>query len=509
MAAAALSRREVNRIILTRPAVEAGERLGFLPGDLMAKIDPYLRPLFDALHDMLDPEKVSAHLEKGVIEVAPLAFMRGRTLNDSFVILDEAQNTSPEQMKMFLTRLGFDSKMVITGDITQIDLPREQQSGLVVVGDILDDIDGVDFVRFGGADVVRHRLVQRIVEAYGEHAEQPAPELRPADRARRARSAPCSRSRSSGASGRPRSPGARGRAPRRASRSRRRASTRATWRSSSSTPERIAELNGEHRGKDGPTDVLSFPVDERRAPGPARARRRRDLPGAHRRPARGHRPRRAAPRGHGPRDRRGRDARAPGASCWAGEPRAGSSRSPGGRTSASRRSSTRSSARRSRSSPTSRRRRAGPSAAWRRAPTRSSCSSTCPACSARATRSPSACSAASSASWSDSDAALIVLNGEEGVGPGDRFIADALREAGLPVVVAVNKVDRLDRPRTVLALSRRRRSRSATRSSPSPRGPGRAWRRCSSTSCALVPEGPFLFGAEDHSDQPPTCCSPS
>jgi phosphate starvation-inducible protein PhoH and related proteins len=180
MAAAALARREVNRIILTRPAVEAGERLGFLPGDLMAKIDPYLRPLFDALHDMIDPEKVATHLERNVIEVAPLAFMRGRTLNDSFVILDEAQNTSPEQMKMFLTRLGFNSKMVITGDITQIDLPRDQRSGLVVVGEILGDVEGVDFVRFGGADVVRHRLVQRIVEAYNEHSERSAPELRPA-----------------------------------------------------------------------------------------------------------------------------------------------------------------------------------------------------------------------------------------------------------------------------------------------------------------------------------------
>jgi phosphate starvation-inducible PhoH-like protein len=184
LAAGALTRREVNRIILTRPAVEAGERLGFLPGDLMAKVDPYLRPLFDALHDMLDPEKVSGFLEKGVIEVAPLAFMRGRTLNDSFIILDEAQNTTPEQMKMFLTRLGFGSKMVITGDVTQVDLPRDQQSGLVVVGDILSEIDGIDFVRFGGEDVVRHRLVQRIVEAYGDHAERQAPELRPADRKR-------------------------------------------------------------------------------------------------------------------------------------------------------------------------------------------------------------------------------------------------------------------------------------------------------------------------------------
>ncbi|CAB4930764.1 unannotated protein [freshwater metagenome] len=184
-AAAALSRREVNRIILTRPAVEAGERLGFLPGDLMAKIDPYLRPLFDALNDMLDPEKVASHLEKGVIEVAPLAFMRGRTLNDSFVILDEAQNTTPEQMKMFLTRLGFNSKMVITGDITQVDLPRDQSSGLIVVGEILAGLDDIDFVRFGGEDVVRHRLVQRIVEAYGVHAERMAPDLRSTERDRR------------------------------------------------------------------------------------------------------------------------------------------------------------------------------------------------------------------------------------------------------------------------------------------------------------------------------------
>jgi phosphate starvation-inducible PhoH-like protein len=186
LAAAALSRKEVNRIILTRPAVEAGERLGFLPGDLMAKIDPYLRPLFDALHDMIDPEKVSQHLERGVIEVAPLAFMRGRTLNDSFVILDEAQNTTPEQMKMFLTRLGFGSRMVVTGDVTQVDLPREQQSGLVVVADIIGDVDGVEFVRLGGEDVVRHRLVQRIVEAYEDHAQRAAPELASAKQARQA-----------------------------------------------------------------------------------------------------------------------------------------------------------------------------------------------------------------------------------------------------------------------------------------------------------------------------------
>ena len=184
MAVHALQAKEVDRIILTRPAVEAGERLGFLPGDLMAKVDPYLRPLFDALHDMMDAEKVSAHLERGVIEVAPLAFMRGRTLNDSFIILDEAQNTSPEQMKMFLTRLGFGSKMVVTGDITQIDLPNDQRSGLVVVNDILAGVDGVEFVRFGGEDVVRHKLVQRIVAAYDEHSSRQAPELRPAERRR-------------------------------------------------------------------------------------------------------------------------------------------------------------------------------------------------------------------------------------------------------------------------------------------------------------------------------------
>ena len=183
LAAAALSRREVNRIILTRPAVEAGERLGFLPGDLMAKVDPYLRPLFDALHDMLDPERVSQYLERGAIEVAPLAFMRGRTLNDSFIILDEAQNTTAEQMKMFLTRLGFNSKMVVTGDITQVDLPREQDSGLVVVADILTDVEDIDFVRFGEEDVVRHKLVRRIVAAYNEHGQRQAPELRPRKRA--------------------------------------------------------------------------------------------------------------------------------------------------------------------------------------------------------------------------------------------------------------------------------------------------------------------------------------
>jgi phosphate starvation-inducible PhoH-like protein len=171
MAVAALDAREVSRVILTRPAVEAGERLGFLPGDIQAKVDPYLRPLFDALYDMLDPDRVNTYFEKGIIEVAPLAFMRGRTLNDSFVILDEAQNTSPEQMKMFLTRLGFGSRMVVTGDITQIDLPRDQRSGLVVIGEILSDVEDIAFVRFGSEDVVRHKLVQRIVAAYGAYSD--------------------------------------------------------------------------------------------------------------------------------------------------------------------------------------------------------------------------------------------------------------------------------------------------------------------------------------------------
>ena len=179
----ALQAREVDRIILTRPAVEAGERLGFLPGDLMAKVDPYLRPLYDALYDMLELEGAQRLLERGTVEVAPLGFMRGRTLNDSFIILDEAQNTTPEQMKMFLTRLGFGSRMVVTGDITQVDLPREQKSGLIVVGGILDAIEGIEFVRFGGEDVVRHKLVQRIVEAYDAHTERATDQAPPAGKA--------------------------------------------------------------------------------------------------------------------------------------------------------------------------------------------------------------------------------------------------------------------------------------------------------------------------------------
>ncbi len=172
LAVAALADRQVGRIILTRPAVEAGERLGYLPGTMLEKVDPYLRPLFDALYDMLDADRLASYMEKGIVEVAPLAFMRGRTLNDSFIILDEAQNTSPEQMQMFLTRLGFGSKIVVTGDVTQVDLPREQASGLIQVQDIIGSLDGVAFIRFGHEDVVRHKLVQRIVEAYRKHAEE-------------------------------------------------------------------------------------------------------------------------------------------------------------------------------------------------------------------------------------------------------------------------------------------------------------------------------------------------
>jgi len=168
----ALQERDVMRIILTRPAVEAGERLGFLPGTLYEKIDPYLKPLYDALFDMMDAEAFNRLMERGTIEVAPLAYMRGRTLNDSFIILDEAQNTTPEQMKMFLTRLGFGSKAVVTGDVTQIDLPSGQRSGMVVVEEILRGIEGIEFVQLGARDVVRHKIVQDIVEAYRVFGEE-------------------------------------------------------------------------------------------------------------------------------------------------------------------------------------------------------------------------------------------------------------------------------------------------------------------------------------------------
>ncbi len=185
-AVAALQAKHVNRIILTRPAVEAGERLGFLPGSLNDKIDPYLRPLYDALHDMVDPESIPRLMAAGTIEVAPLAYMRGRSLNDAFIILDEAQNTSPEQMKMFLTRLGFGSTMVVTGDITQVDLPGGILSGLRVVREILADVDDIAFAELTAQDVVRHRLVGDIVEAYGrwDASQRPSSPSRPAKEAR-------------------------------------------------------------------------------------------------------------------------------------------------------------------------------------------------------------------------------------------------------------------------------------------------------------------------------------
>ena len=172
MAVSAFFSKQVGRIILTRPTVEAGESLGFLPGTVSEKVDPYFRPLFDALYDMMDGEKLATLIEKGEIEVAPLAFMRGRTLNDSFIILDEAQNTSPEQMKMFLTRLGFGAKMVVTGDVTQIDLPHSRTSGLVTVPQVLEEIEDIAITQFDGHDVVRHKLVQRIVNAYKDHGDK-------------------------------------------------------------------------------------------------------------------------------------------------------------------------------------------------------------------------------------------------------------------------------------------------------------------------------------------------
>jgi phosphate starvation-inducible PhoH-like protein len=190
MAVSLFSQRQVRRIILARPAVEAGERLGFLPGDIAAKVDPYLRPLYDALYDLLDPRRTEKLLEQGVIEIAPLAFMRGRTLNDSFIILDEAQNSTSEQMKMFLTRVGFSSKAVVTGDITQIDLPAEKISGLVEASEVVEGVRGVEVVRLDERDVVRHPLVQRIVVAYERHGRDV---VRPTRRARGGRPGASSR----------------------------------------------------------------------------------------------------------------------------------------------------------------------------------------------------------------------------------------------------------------------------------------------------------------------------
>jgi len=192
MAASALLAKKVSRIVLVRPAVEAGERLGFLPGSLQEKVDPYLRPLYDALYDLLEPERVDKMLERNVIEVAPLAFMRGRTLNDAFIIMDEAQNTTSEQMKMFLTRLGNNAKAVITGDVTQIDLPNPRKSGLIEAMNVLDGVDGIRFIRFEDGDVVRHHLVQRVIRAYDNfgRAQQELPLALPGTEETRAASKP-------------------------------------------------------------------------------------------------------------------------------------------------------------------------------------------------------------------------------------------------------------------------------------------------------------------------------
>ena len=504
MATAALSRREVNRIILTRPAVEAGERLGFLPGDLMAKVDPYLRPLFDALHDMMDAERVAAHLERGVIEVAPLAFMRGRTLNDSFVILDEAQNTSPEQMKMFLTRLGFGSRMVVTGDITQIDLPREQRSGLVVVGEILDGVDGVEFVRFGGEDVVRHKLVQRIVAAYDEHSARQAPELRP---------------------GRPSPPARRERA--RGGRARRRSARRAVRRAcvlAAATggrrgrprrrqlrrrPEEIAALNAEHRGKAGPTDVLSFPVDGA-ADVVAGARELGDVvicPAHTEDLDRGRRPRRAAPRGHGPRDRRGRDAGA------AGGARRRGCADPLGLRRARRPAQRRqvdAGQRDGRAQGRDRVRQAADDAA--RDPRRGDASddvqmvlTDLPGVQRPRDELTRRMQRRVEQELGEADAALFVVNADQGVGGGgDRWIAEALgprRRAG--------RASRSTRSTGRPTRARSSRSQAAADLVPgaevfpvSARTGARRARRSSTTWPRCSPEGPFYFPPEEVSDQP-------
>ena len=258
----ALRAKQVNRLILTRPAVEAGERLGFLPGTLHEKIDPYLKPLWDALMDMMEAEELAAHVERGTIEVAPLAYMRGRTLNDAFIVLDEAQNTTAEQMKMFLTRIGFNSKCVVTGDVSQVDLPSGKKSGLKVVRDILDDIEGVAFAHLSSGDVVRHHIVQRIVEAYESYdLEQEA-----AEEARRlARARPGGLSRvavyladeqdvdvdADDLLALARHVLAAQRVP----------GDMEVALLLVDAPT-IAALNGEHLGKDGPTDVLAFPIDE-------------------------------------------------------------------------------------------------------------------------------------------------------------------------------------------------------------------------------------------------------
>ncbi len=284
MAVSALLAKQVNRIILARPAVEAGERLGFLPGTLQQKIDPYMRPLYDALYDLLDTDKLERFLDKGIIEVAPLAFMRGRTLNDSFVILDEAQNTTSEQMKMFLTRLGFNSKAVITGDITQIDLPAGRRSGLIEAIDVVGKIEGIAFVYFNERDVVRHNLVQQIIKAYDEFAATPqaaAPGKQPT--VRRGKPKPATSDVPAIAAVRQRMILNHQRRMRLALQPLSEFAERV--RRELGFPEQgvtvcfvsdpaMARMNRKFRRKAGPTDVLSFPVRRRRVRRAALARQR-------------------------------------------------------------------------------------------------------------------------------------------------------------------------------------------------------------------------------------------
>ena len=339
MAISALINKQVARIVLTRPAVEAGERLGFLPGTLQEKVDPYLRPLYDALYDMLDSETVEKLLERNVIEVAPIAFMRGRTLNDSFIILDEAQNSTPEQMKMVLTRQGFNSKMVVNGDVTQIDLPNARRSGLIEATEVLRGVEGISFVQFDEKDVVRHTLVQRIVKAYEKYNETigagrqltlklttgraAKPSSGPAPKPlRRPERPPCPPPEGSSVTFR-RVAG--GRASSARSRSSR-ASSSARWPRAArfdcliTGDAELRRLNRDFRGKDYATDVLSFPVaaaaGEPHLGDLAISAGARPRPGARiRAHHRGRAPhpdaaRRAAPAGHGPRDRQRRAWRA-------------------------------------------------------------------------------------------------------------------------------------------------------------------------------------------------------
>ena len=453
MAAAALSRGDVSRVILTRPAVEAGERLGFLPGDIQAKVDPYLRPLFDALYDMLDPERVNSYFERGTIEVAPLAFMRGRTLNDSFVILDEAQNTSPEQMKMFLTRLGFGSKLVVTGDITQIDLEKGSRSGLVEVGDILTGVEDINFIRFGGEDVVRHKLVQRIVAAYGEAESRTRSDADGRRLTSTSRTSRATLRRAVGAA--LHAAGVERRPPRRARSSARAGCARSTTPPAASTRPPTCSRS------------QSTTSSTTRA---ARAGRRLRLPGEGDRRDRGGRARHAPSLRLRPRDRQRGDARAAGQDLGFPAVTQGRVRRP--RRAAERRQVD--AGQRDRRRPCGDRLRApadnaprdqgggdGLAADWQLVMT------DLPGVQRPRDALTERMQRRVEREIADSDAVLFVVNAEQGVGPGDRFISKALLSANAetPVVCAVNKVDRLNNAETAACWPRPRSSRGWTRSS--------------------------------------------